>query len=90
MFKRIKTKIEHATTKAKYDADGNILWYQLSPNEGYKLHEITLDEEVCDEETLEPTGEIKLGFTESYVTAGADYDFEKNDRQIYVVAKEEN
>ena len=87
MYKRIKTKIEHATTKARLDADGNILSYRLSPNDGYKLHEITLDENVVDENGNE-TGDVMLGFTESYVTAGADYDFEKNERQIYVVKKE--
>ena len=88
MYKRIKTKIEHATTKARLDADGNIISYRISPNEGYKLHEITLDEIVVDENGNE-TGEVIPGFTESYVTAGGGYDFEKNERQIYVKEKEE-
>lgn len=88
MYKRIKTKVEHASFKVRTDADGNILSYRISPNEGYKLHEITLDEEVCDEYGKE-TGEIKLGYTESYVTAGAGYDFEKNERQIYAVEVKE-
>lgn len=88
MYKRIKTKIEHATTKARLDADGNIISYRISPNEGYKLHEITLDEIVVDENGNE-TGEVLPGFTESYVTAGGGYDFEKNERQIYVKEKEE-
>ena len=83
MYKRIRTKIEHATFKARTDADGNILSYRISPNEGYKLHEITLDEKALDKYGNE-TGEIKLGFTKSYVTAGAEYDFEKNKREIYV------
>jgi len=83
MYKRIKTKIEHATTKARLDADGNIISYRISPNEGYKLHEITLDEHDVE------TGEIKHGFTASYITAGAEYDFEKNERQIYVKEAEE-
>lgn len=87
MYKRIKTKIEHATTKARLDADENILSYRISPNEGYKLHEITLDEMSFDEEGNE-TGEVILGYTEAYVTAGADYDFEKNERQIYAVKEE--
>lgn len=85
MFKRIKTKIEHAKFETYTDENGNVLWYRISPNEGYKLHEVTLDEEVCDEETLESTGEIRLGFTTSYVTAGAGYDFEMNEREIYAV-----
>ncbi len=86
MYKRIKTKIEHATFKARLDKDDNILSYRISPNEGYKLHEITLDENVCDEYGNE-TGEKKLGFTESYITAGVEYDFEKNEREIYVEVK---
>ena len=83
MYKRIKTKIEHATFKVRTDADGNILSYRISPNEGYKLHEISLDEATIDENGFE-TGEIKLGFTTSYITAGANYDFDKNEREIYV------
>ena len=82
MYKRIKTKIEHATTKARLDADENILSYRISPNEGYKLHEITLDEK------NDETGEVILGYTNAYVTAGADYDFEKNEREIYAVKEE--
>lgn len=84
MYKRVKTKIEHATFEARTDTDGNIISYRISPNEGYKLHEVTLDEIVIDAEGNE-TGEIKQGFTTSYITAGADYDFVKNERQIYVV-----
>ena len=38
---------------------------------------------VIDEETGIETGEVKKGFTTSYITAGADYDFEKNEREIY-------
>ena len=88
MFKKVRTKITHAKTETYTDENGNVLWYRISPNEGYKLHEITLDEIVVDEYGNE-TGEVKLGFTESYVTAGVDYDFEKNERQIYVEVKEE-
>lgn len=84
MYKRIKTKIQHATFEARTDENGEIISYRISPNEGYKLHEITLDEIVLDEYGNE-TGEIKQGFTTSYITAGVDYDFETNERQIYVV-----
>ena len=62
---------------------GKIVAYKIYPNEGYKLHEITLDEVVLDENGLE-TGEKKLGFTTSYITAGVNYDFNKNEREIYV------
>ena len=59
----------------------------LTQNPCY-IHEITLDEAVIDEETLKETGEIRKGFTTSYVTAGADYDFEQNERQIYATEVE--
>ena len=84
MFKRIKTKIEHAKFETYTDENGNVLWYRISPNEGYKLHEVTLDEIVLDENGNE-TGEIKQGFTTSYITAEAKYDFENNEREIYAV-----
>ena len=82
MYKEINTKIKNTIFEARTDSKENILSYRISPNEGYRLHEITLDEKVCDENGNE-TGEIKPGFTESYITAGANYDFEKNERQIY-------
>lgn len=84
MYKRIKTKIEHTTFEARTDDNGNILSFRISPNEGYKLHEVTLDEIVTDESGNE-TSEIKQGFTKSYITAGANYDFVKNDRQIFSI-----
>ena len=85
MFKEIQPKIENTIFEACQNEADETLWYRISPVEGYKLHEVTLDEEVMNEETLEPTGKIKLGYTKSYVTAGAEYDFEKNEREIYAV-----
>lgn len=84
MYKRIKTKIEHTTFDARTNSNGDIISYRISPDEGYRLHEITLDEIVLDDFGNE-TGEVKTGFTTSYITAGVSYDFEKNERQIYVV-----
>lgn len=85
MYKEIEPKIDNTIFEARTDENGEIISYRISPAEGYKLHEITLDEDVIDEETLESTGESKLGFTKSYITAGRNYDFEKNERQIYAV-----
>lgn len=61
--------------------------YKIYPKEGYKLHEKTRDEAVIDDNGVE-TGEIKLGYTSGVITAGADYDFEKNEREIYAVREE--
>ncbi len=82
MYKEIEPIIENTICEAR-EENGEILSYRIRPAEGYKLHEITLDEPVVDEETHEETGEIKLGFTKSYVTAGVRYDFVKNEREIY-------
>lgn len=87
MYKNIEPKIENTIFEAR-EEQGEIISYRIRPAEGYKLHAITLDEEVYNEETFEPTGKIKLGYTKAYVTAGVNYDFEKNDRKIY--AKPEN
>ena len=84
MYKEIKPLIENTLCEAR-EKDGKVVSYLIKPAEGYKLHETTLDETVVDEETFEETGEIRLGFTTAYVTCGADYDFEKNEREIYAV-----
>jgi hypothetical protein len=87
MHKEIEPKIAN-TIFEEHEIFGKV-YYRISPEEGYKLHEITLDEPVIDEETHEETGEKKLGFTKAYVTAGGNYDFVKNDRQIYAVKEED-
>lgn len=89
MYKEIEPIIENTIFEARMSENEEILSYRIFPAEGYKLHEITLDEEVFDKETHESTGEIKKGYTTSYVTAGINYDFEKNDREIYAIPIEE-
>lgn len=76
MYKEVEAKLKNTIFEAR-EEQGEIISYRIRPVPGYKLHEITLDE--CVNET----GEIKPGFTKSYITAGAGYDFEKNERQIY-------
>ena len=83
MYKIVESKIENTIFETR-EENGQILSYRITPKEGYKLHEITLDENVTDEYGSE-TGEIREGFTTSYITAGTDYDFEENTRQIYTM-----
>lgn len=83
MYKEIKPLIDNTVCKAR-EIDGRVISYRIKPAEGYKLHEVTLDEVVTDENGME-TGEVKKGYTTSYVTAGAGYDFAKNEREIYVI-----
>ena len=84
MYKNIESLVGNTICEAR-EIKGKVISYRISPEKGYKLHEITLDENVVNEETGNETGEIKKGFTTSYITAGADYDFVKNDREIYAV-----
>ena len=84
MYKEIEPLIPNTICEAR-EQDGKITSYRIRPIDGYKLHEITLDEPIIDEQTHKETGEIKLGFTAAYVTASGSYDFEKNERQIYAV-----
>lgn len=83
MYKKIEPLIENTLCEAR-EKDGKVISYLIRPSEGYKLHEITLDEIVLDENGNE-TGEKKRGYTTSYITTGANYDFEKNEREIYAV-----
>lgn len=62
--------------------NGILKSYKIYPLERYKLHEKSRDEEVFDEEG-NPTGEIRKGYTKGVVTAMANYDFIKNEREIY-------
>ena len=90
MYTKTESLIENTTFETRIDdSTGKALSYRITPCAGYRLHEITLDEPVFDEETMQETGEIKKGYTKSFVTAGMKYDFINNPREIYAVADEE-
>jgi len=89
MYKEIESKIDNTIFEARIDDNEKIISYRISPSEGYKIHEITLDEPIIDGETGIETGGVKLGFTTHYITAGGNYDFDKNEREIYAVKIEE-
>lgn len=78
MYKEIEPLVDNTICEARVK-DGKAISYRIRPEKGYKLHEITLDEK------NEETEEVILGFTTAYVTCGAEYDFEKNEREIYTV-----
>lgn len=83
MYKSVEPLIKNTEFEARVNEEGKIISYRIRPQKGYKLHEKTLDKMVVNEETLEETGEIKRGYTTSYITAGCKYDFELNPREIY-------
>ena len=84
MYKNIEPLVNNTICEAR-EIEGKVMSYRISPTDGYKLHEITLDEIVVNDETGIETGEVRKGFTTSYITAGADYDFVKNEREIYAI-----
>ena len=59
--------------------------YRITPNDGYVLHTKFYDVHVINEETMEATGEIIKGYTDSYIVISSDYDFEENPYDIYAV-----
>jgi hypothetical protein len=84
MYKEIEPLIENTICEAR-EVDGKIVSYRIQPSEGDKLHEKTLDEPIMNKETFEETGKIKCGYTTSYITVGANYDWEKNVSKIYTL-----
>jgi hypothetical protein len=81
----VEPYFENTTMQAYYNSANVLTAYRISPCDGYVLHEISLDTPVYDEETGEETGEIILGYTTATISAGYNYDFEANPRQIYAV-----
>lgn len=87
MYKEIEPLVPNTICEAR-EQGGKVISYRIRPAEGYKLHEITLDESVINEVTHEETGKKKLGFTKAYITASGSYDFVKNEREIYAVSED--
>lgn len=64
--------------------DGDLFAYSIQAKEGYVLHDSRIDEPIFDEETLEHTGEIMLGFKVGSTTVPANYDFGNVEKGTYV------
>ena len=86
MFVKTDTVLIENTKTEYCDVDKA---YRITPIDGYVLHTKFYDVPVINEETLEETGEIKKGYTDSYIVISSDYDFEANPYDIYVVEKED-
>jgi hypothetical protein len=80
---------ENTTMQASYNSSNELIGYRVSPCEGYVLHTSSYDEPVIDKETGEETGEVILGYIDSYVMLTHNYDFETNPLNIYAVLKSE-
>lgn len=88
MYRDIETLIENTIMKERYSENGEKVNYVISPCEGYLLHEKSRDEAEPDENGND-TGKIKKGYTSGIVTVLANYDFHKNEREIYAVKENE-
>jgi hypothetical protein len=84
----IPTPIENARVRKILD-NGVHKGYYINANEGYVLHDNTLDEIIYDDFTGEPTGEVIRGFSEGTKSCGANYDWEANPREFYAVLRTE-
>lgn len=82
----IPTPIENVTVKKALN-NGVHNAYTLKANEGYVLHDNTLDTPVYDEYTGEETGNIILGYSEGTKTCRANYDWDTNPREFYAVLR---
>ena len=63
------------TTMQRGYVDGVLKRYEITPNNGYVLHDSRVYEEIVDPETLEPTGEILHLYGTGTKTVNANYDF---------------
>ena len=88
MYKDIESIIKNTVMKERYNENGEKVNYIISPAQGYLLHEKSRDEAIFEENGVD-TGEIKKGYTSGIVTVLANYDFEKNEREIYAVKEDE-
>lgn len=84
MYKSVEPLIENTICEVCETVRGSS-YHRVRPAEGYKLHEKGLDMPIFDEETNKETGKIQCGYTTVFVTVGANYDWQKNERKIYAI-----
>ena len=75
--------IENTTVK-KAILNGVFSSYRISANEGFKLHDNTLDDFELDANGNE-TDKIILGYSKGTKTCGANYDWKVNPREFYAI-----
>ena len=88
MYKDIESIIKNTVMKERYNENGEKVNYIILPAQGYLLHEKSRDEAIFEENGVD-TGKIKKGYTSGIVTVLANYDFDKNEREIYAVKEDE-
>ena len=80
---------ENTTMQASYSNSNVLIGYFVYPCEGYVLHSSSFDDPVIDDETGLETGEVILGYIDSFVGVTRNYDFQANPLNIYAVLESE-
>lgn len=82
----VPSLIENATMK-KMLSDGVHRTYNITPNEGYVLHDATYDDyfDIDGNELAEP----RLGYRRTTASCAASYNFTANPREFYTVPESE-
>lgn len=73
-YEDIETLIPNTTMK-KFYINEVFRTYNITPIDGYVLHDNAFDINVYDEMTGEPTGEVLLGYRPTTASCGYNYDF---------------
>lgn len=89
MYVDVTPVFENTTMQEYYNSANVLRGYRIYPCEGYVLHTNSYDTPVIDEETMEETGEILLGYTRGDIMVGYNYNFETNPFEIYAVLESE-
>jgi hypothetical protein len=85
-YENVNPSLIANTTMQKRFYDGVHKQYCITANDGYVLHDNTLDQyEGGFTEDGEPIGELLLGYTTTTCTCAASYDFATNPREFYAV-----
>lgn len=81
----IPSPVENATV-VKAIVNGVHRAYEITPNEGYVLHDKACDFGELDPETMEET--IHLGYSVGTCSCAASYDFTTNPREFYAIPED--
>ena len=73
------------TTMQKIFRDGVLKQYEITPCEGYVLHDKNLDSYMEYDEEGNGIGDVILGFYAGTTSVRYDYDFTANPREFYAV-----
>ena len=73
-YEEITTLIPNTSMKKMYINDV-FRTYNITPCDGYVMHDSNYDRNIVDEETFEPTGEVILGYRPTMASCGYNYDF---------------